>query len=81
MKRRVHGVEIQKAVLGLLQQRGVELEQIAEIVYAMQSPFYPDISMEACLSSVNAVLEKRELQHALLVGIELDRLAEQKLLS
>ncbi|AQT83833.1 phosphatidylglycerophosphatase A-like protein [Paenibacillus larvae subsp. larvae] len=74
MKRRVHGVEIQKAVLGLLQ-------QIAEIVYAMQSPFYPDISMEACLSSVNAVLEKRELQHALLVGIELDRLAEQKLLS
>jgi phosphatidylglycerophosphatase A len=81
MKRRVHGVEIQKAVLGLLEQRGVELEQIAEIVYAMQSPFYPDISMEACLSSVKAVLEKRELQHALLVGIELDRLAEQKLLS
>ena len=31
--------------------------------------------------SVERVLLKREIQHAILVGIELDRLAEQKLLS
>lgn len=81
MRRRIHSLEVQNAVLSLLEQRGVKLDQIAEIVYAMQSPFYPAITMEACLASVEAVLGKRELQHALLIGIELDRLAERRLLS
>ena len=33
------------------------------------------------MHSVERVLLKREIQHAILVGIELDRLAEQKMLS
>jgi phosphatidylglycerophosphatase A len=37
--------------------------------------------MEQCVDSVLAVLNKRELQHAILVGVELDRLAEQNMLS
>ncbi|WJH33101.1 phosphatidylglycerophosphatase A [Paenibacillus aurantius] len=79
--RRVHSTEVRNAVLQKLSQRGVRLEDIAEIVYEMQAPYNPSLQMEVCLESVRAVLEKRELQHAILVGIELDMLAEQRLLS
>ena len=37
--------------------------------------------MEHCIQSVERVLHKREVQHAVLVGIELDELAEKKMLS
>src|SRR5690625_6375895 len=33
--------------------------------------------MEDCLYNVNQVLSKREVQHAVLTGIQLDKLAEQ----
>lgn len=79
--RQVHSSEVRNAVLLKLEQRGVKLEDIAEIVYEMQFPYHPDLQMELCLESVRAVLEKRELQHAILVGIELDILAEKGMLS
>ena len=78
---RVHSRDVQDAVLRKLSERGVTLASIAEIVYEMQYPYYPNLQMEVCLQSVNAVLEKRELQHAILVGIELDVLCENKQLS
>ncbi|MGV3467359.1 MAG: phosphatidylglycerophosphatase A [Heyndrickxia sp.] len=81
MAERVHSRDVKKAVFTLLKERGVELTDIAEIVYEMQSPYAPNLTMRSCLDSVLAVLEKREMQHALLVGIELDRLAEEKRLS
>lgn len=65
----------------LLGQRGVSLREIADIVLELQSPYHPGLQFETCLASVEAVLEKRELQHAILVGIELDCLAEKKMLS
>ncbi len=78
---RVHSKEVAKATQSLLKERGVELPDIAEIVYEMQSPYAPDLTMDACLESVEAVLQKREMQHAILVGVELDMLAEKKMLS
>lgn len=81
MKRRVHSNEVKAAALNKLKQRGVTTDAIAEIVYDMQAPYNPGLTMEACVESVEMVLEKREVQHALLVGIELDQLAEQNLLS
>lgn len=39
------------------------------------------IKLEECIHSVERVLLKREIQHAILVGVELDKLAEQKKLS
>lgn len=81
MKRRVHSMEVKNAVMEKLAKRGVTLQAIAEIVYEMQSPYNPKLTMEQCVDSVIKVLEKRELQHAILVGIELDMLAEQNLLS
>ncbi|GIP39709.1 phosphatidylglycerophosphatase A [Paenibacillus sp. J31TS4] len=81
MNRKVHSKEIHEAVLARLNERGVRLEEIAEIVYVMQRPYHPHLTHAACLDSVKAVLGKRELLHALLVGIELDMLAEKGMLS
>lgn len=81
MKRTVHSDEIYAAVQIKLRQRGVTEEDIAHIVYEMQSPYSPELTLDECLESVRAVLRKREMQHALLVGIELDQLAEQNQLS
>ena len=77
----VHSKVIHEAVLRKLESRGVQIADISEIVYDMQHPYHPDLTLEFCTSSVIRVLEKREMQHALLVGIELDELAEKGLLS
>jgi phosphatidylglycerophosphatase A len=81
MKKRVHSKDVKAATMKLLEERGVKILDVAEIVYEMQIPYAPTLKMEDCIISVEAVLEKREIQHALLVGIELDKLAEQNKLS
>lgn len=63
-----------------LNKRGVSVDDVAGIVYTLQSPYNPDLSIEECEISVRAVLEKREVQYVLYTGIALDELAEQKLL-
>lgn len=80
-KQRVHSADVTAAAKAALHRRGVTIEDIAEIVYAMQNPYNEGLLMEHCIKSVERVLRKREVQHALLVGIELDELAEKKLLS
>lgn len=78
---RVHSEEVTKATLSKLTERGVTIEDIAEIVFEMQEPYHPNLTKEECVHSVEMVLKKRELQHAILVGIELDQLAEKGMLS
>lgn len=77
----VHSRVVESATLDALNRRGVELIDIAEIVYEMQLPYNNNLTLERCLDSVENVLKKRELQHAILVGIELDELCEQGKLS
>ncbi|MWV46797.1 phosphatidylglycerophosphatase A [Paenibacillus sp. HJL G12] len=60
-----------------LHKRGVKLEEIAELVMLLQKKYYPDLTMEECLDNVNKVLSKREVQNAVLTGIQLDILAEE----
>lgn len=81
MRKRVHSDEVKSAALRKLQERGVQIRDISEIVYKMQSPYNKELTMEQCDESVLKVLAKREVLHALLVGIELDTLAEQGKLS
>ncbi|MCK6256799.1 phosphatidylglycerophosphatase A [Fictibacillus sp. KIGAM418] len=81
MAKRVHSRDVESAARALLAERGVTIPEIAEIVFEMQSPFSPQLTMTECIESVDAVLTKREIQHALLVGIELDKLAEKRMLS
>lgn len=78
---RVHSDSVTVATLAALERRGVTLEDIANIVYVMQSPFNKGLQFAHCYQSVERVLMKREVQHAVLVGIELDELAEKKMLS
>ncbi|QQK77512.1 phosphatidylglycerophosphatase A [Salicibibacter cibarius] len=64
-----------------LEERGVTINDIAELVYELQSPYIHDLTKDMCAANIKAVLGKREVQNALLTGIELDRLAEEKKLS
>lgn len=77
----VPGREIRQAALTALAERGVELEEIAALTLYLQKDYVPSLTLSACMDSVQQVLEKREVQNAVLTGIELDRLAEQKKLS
>lgn len=67
-------------VLAQLNSRGVEMDDIADIVYQLQAPYHPTLTVDECRESVLRVLEKREVQHAVFTGIALDMLAEQRLL-
>lgn len=78
--KRVSSKEVREAALRLLKERGVTLEDIAQIVYDLQVVYDNTLTMDLCMDSVNKVLEKREVQHAILVGVELDMLAEKRLL-
>lgn len=60
-----------------LAKRGVTREAIASLVHFLQKDYFHDLSLDECMVSVNAVLSKREVQNAVLTGIQLDLLAEQ----
>ena len=64
----------------IMKKRGVDLNELAKITFDLQKPYYPEISMEECLDSIESVIKKRESQFAIMTGIELDRLAEENLL-
>ncbi|CAH0252403.1 hypothetical protein SRABI96_03210 [Peribacillus sp. Bi96] len=63
-----------------LSERGVKLEDIAELVMYLQSSYHENLQIADCLHNVERVLSKREVQNAILTGIQLDILAEKKLL-
>ncbi|MCP1125834.1 phosphatidylglycerophosphatase A [Bacillus sp. FJAT-53711] len=73
--------ELQERALQLLQERGVTIDDIAELVHFLQKKYHPNLAMEECRYNVERVLSKREVQNALITGIELDVLAEKGLLS
>jgi phosphatidylglycerophosphatase A len=64
--------------IDLLAQRGVTIDAIAEIVYALQHPYNESLDMDICHENIYAVLRKREVQHAIITGIAIDVLAEEK---
>lgn len=72
--------ELNKIAIQMLKDRGVELEDIGELVMFLQKRYYPNLTLELCVENVNAVLKKREIIHAILTGIALDELAEKELL-
>ncbi|QWB99995.1 phosphatidylglycerophosphatase A [Mycoplasmatota bacterium] len=65
----------------LLIERGATIEEIANIVYELQKKYIPSLEMGDCIDAIERVLDKREVQNAVLTGIELDKLAEENKLS
>jgi len=63
-----------------LHERGVEIRDIADLVYILQEKYHTNLEMSDCIENVERVLSKREVQNAILTGIQLDVLAEKKLL-
>ena len=53
----VHSRVVKEAALKRLKERGVTIEEIAKIVYQMQSPYCESLKMDHCIESVEAVLE------------------------
>lgn len=72
---------IEKRARELLKERGVDLKDIADLVYYLQNKYHTNLKIEDCLENVERVLSKREVQNAIITGIELDILAEKKLIS
>ncbi len=70
--------ELEAKTLDILKERGIELSSIAELVLDLQKPYQKNLTLEVCLENVKAVLEKREVAHAILTGVALDQLAEEK---
>jgi phosphatidylglycerophosphatase A len=60
-----------------LLKRGVTKMAIAELVHFLQKDYFPSLTPEDCIVHIDAVLSKREVQNAVLTGIQLDILAEE----
>lgn len=71
---------VREIVASLLAHRGVNLRDLARVVYDLQKPFAPDLTLAECEDSLWHVLGKREAQNAVLTGLALDMLAEKNLL-
>lgn len=69
--------ELKEAALRNLEDRGVTIEDIAELVYVLQEPSINGLTTAICIENVKSVLAKREVQNAIVTGIQLDRLAEK----
>ena len=63
-----------------LKERGVTVQDIADLVYYLQEKYHENLTMENCLANVERVLSKREVQNAIITGIQLDMLAEKGML-
>src|SRR5699024_4003128 len=53
---------------------------ITELVYFLQVKYHPDLQLAECKENVERVIAKREVQNAMITGIQLDMLAEKKML-
>ena len=61
----------------LLEERGVTIDDIADAARFLQANYHVDLKKEALLESIHSVLDKREVQFALMTAVELDKRAEQ----
>ena len=70
--------QIEAKTRELLHKRGVSIDDIADLVLFLQKDYYPGLTKDVCIEQIEKVLSKREIQNAILTGIQLDMLAEQK---
>ena len=62
----------------LLEKRGVKIEDIAKCALHLQKKYHPEVTLDECIDIVHSVIAKREVQHAILTGLQLDMLADSK---
>ncbi|MFW6284976.1 MAG: phosphatidylglycerophosphatase A [Bacillota bacterium] len=59
-----------------LEERGVQVDEIAEVAYQQQAKWTDAISRKDCIESVEKILSLRDTFHILQLGAEIDRLTE-----
>lgn len=69
--------QVAEAARTWLTDRGVKISDIAELTFFLQKDYFTNLSMDDCVESVEMVIQKREVQNAILTGIQLDILSEQ----
>jgi phosphatidylglycerophosphatase A len=74
---RLNSKEVASATQEWLTKRGVTKEQIGQLVMLLQKDYFPELTLDECVINVESVLRKREVQNAVLTGIQLDILAEE----
>lgn len=73
-------IPMRQVVATMLSQRGVSIPALAQVVLDLQRPYAPDLTLAECEESLWHVLDKREVQNAVLTGLALDMLAEKDML-
>lgn len=71
---------LEETAASLLKSRGVDLDSLARLVLELQLPYHPTLSLEECRNSLEMILAKREVQNAVITGITLDMMAEERTL-
>lgn len=74
---RLNSKEVARATEEWLAKRGVTKGQIGQLVMLLQKDYFPELTLDECIVNVESVLSKREVQNAILTGIQLDMLAEE----
>ncbi|MBO0440396.1 phosphatidylglycerophosphatase A family protein [Candidatus Enterococcus ikei] len=74
----IKGETLEHTARQLLKDRGVEMKDLAELVLFLQKPYIEDLDLETCIENIDSVLSKREVHNAIITGIQLDILAEEK---
>ncbi len=70
--------EMQRLNTEKLLERGVTIEEIAQIAYNQQAKYNSKIDMKDCIESVEKILSLRDVFHLLQLGAEIDRLTEER---
>ncbi|TDW25107.1 phosphatidylglycerophosphatase A [Breznakia blatticola] len=66
--------------IALLEERGVTIQDINDCVMYLQKDHQTGISNDDVTETVKSIIRKREVQHAIMTGIALDKAAEQHIL-
>lgn len=74
------GIELRNHVLRLLEERGVTLRDMAEIVYDAQIKYNENLTIDFCEDIILSILCKTEIQNGIILGIEIDKLHEKGLI-
>lgn len=72
------GETLEEKARQLLEERGVKIEDLVELVLFLQKPYFEELTTEICIENIESVLSKREVHNAIVTGIQLDILAEEK---
>ncbi len=69
--------EMRRMNIEILLKRGVTVDDVAKIAHTQQSKYSPNIPYQLAVDSVLRILSYRDCFHAIQLGAEIDRLAEE----